>query len=64
MWTLHQVSMDFEFGTVDQGEMTNEEFAAKRKVQDNMDHFFVGSDFTATTIVVVMGDINVLHYGI
>ena len=44
--------------------MTDEEFTIKKNDQDKLDHFFVGSDFTATTIVVVMGDINVLHYSI
>ena len=60
MWTLHQVTYDFESGDYPQGDMTNEEYTVITNNWDKMDYFFVGSDLTVTSIALVMADVNFL----
>ena len=55
--------MDFEFGELEQGELSDEQYITKKVELYHTLYFFVGSDLFAAAIVLVLIEVHYLHMG-
>lgn len=55
--------MDFEFGEVNQGDESDEDYQKRKVDLYHVLYFFMGSDLMAVTLGYVLVDINILQMG-
>ena len=54
----HQIAIDREFGEIEQGDLSDEEYATKLEDMDLVYFYFIGSDFIAIAMMNLILDIN------